>query len=72
MKISKISEDSFLVDNRKAFPFSESYLLGCNEEGKGLWIDGRQIKGIDDFVWDKNRKITAKKVFEKLSKMEDL
>ena len=72
MKISKISEDSFLVDNGERKELWESHLLGCNSEGKGLWIDGRQVKGTDDFIWGKNKKITVKKVFEKLSKMEDL
>ena len=73
MKISKISEDSFLVDNEEERKgLWESHLLGCNSEGKGLWIDGRQVKGVDDFEWGKNREITSKNIFQKLSDMEDL
>lgn len=72
MKISKISEDSYLIDNKERKDLWESHLLGCNSEGKGLWIDGRQVKGTAEFEWGKNREITSKNIFEKLSKMEDL
>lgn len=44
----------------------ESFVAWTNEKGNGLWLDGKQVVGTDQFSAGKNAREAIRRYFQKL------